>query len=261
MMPKLLLLLALPAALFAQQGRNDGYDHGDAPFLIEDGWQPLFNGKDLSGWHCRDNRLQNEWLTTRGIIWERLLAPKELSPVPAPGDRLLNGRQGRTCDLVTDGKYGDVELYLEFMLAKSSNSGAYLQGLYEVQIFDSYGSPNPPTSSDGGGIYHRWIHEQGVGGSAPRVNASREPGQWQSYHIWFQAPRFDASGKKTQNAKFLRVVYNGVLVQNDVEVDGGTRAAMDIPEAPLNPLMLQGDHGPVAFRNIYARPLQPIVER
>ena len=74
-------------------------------------------------------------------------------------------------------------------------------------------------------------------------------------------PRFDSSGKKIQNARFLRVVYNGVLVQKDVEVDGPTRAAMDIPEAPTNSLMLQGDHGPVAFHNIYVRPLRPIVER
>ncbi len=242
--------------------RNDGDDHGDAPYLIEDGWKPLFNGANgLAGWHCRDNRLPNEWLTTRALIWERLLSPKSLSPVPAPGDRMLNGRNGRTCDAVTDEKFGDSELWVEFMLAKGSNSGVYLHGLYEVQVFDSYGSPNPPTSSDGGGIYHRWINEKGVGGSAPRVNVSREPGQWQSYHIWFQGPRFDASGKKIRNARFLRVLYNGVAVQENVEVDGPTRAAMDIPEAALNPLMLQGDHGPVAFRNIYIRPLRPIIER
>ena len=94
-------------------------------------------------------------------------------------------------NLVTDQKFGDIELYLEFMLAKGSNSGVYLHGLYEVQIFDSYGSTEPMTSSDGGGIYHRWIDNHGVGGSAPSRNASRRPGEWQSYHIWFRAPRFD----------------------------------------------------------------------
>ncbi len=244
-----------------QPNRNDGDDHGDAPYLIENGWTPLLNGSGLGGWHCRDARLPNQWTTTRGVIWERLLAPKSFSFVPAPGDRLINGPNGRTCDFVTDAKFGDSELWLEFMLAKGANSGVYLHGLYEVQIFDSYASPNPPTSSDGGGIYHRWINEEGVGGSAPMRNVSREPGQWQSYHIWFQAPRFDASGKKTANAKFLRVVYNGVLVQKDVEVEGPTRAAMDHPEAATNPLMLQGDHGPVAFRNIYIRPLRAIIER
>lgn len=262
MVPRLLLTgLVLLTPVFAQASRNDGDDHGDAPYLIEDGWKPLFNGNGLAGWHCRPGNLPNDWLTTRGVIWERLLAPKVLSPAATPGDRLLNGRNGRTCDFVTDEKFGDSELWLEFMLAKGSNSGVYLHGLYEVQVFDSYGSPNPPTSSDGGGLYHRWIDNQGVGGSAPLRNVSREPGQWQSYHIWFQGPRFDASGKKIANAKFLRVVYNGVLVQNEVEVDGPTRAAMDHPEAAANPLMLQGDHGPVAFRNIYIRPLRPIIER
>ena len=95
----------------------------------------------------------------------------------------------------------------------------------------------------------------------PSRNASRKPGEWQSLYIWFRAPRFDASGRKTENAKFLRVVYNGFSVQKNVEVDGGTRASLEIPEAATNSLMLQGDHGPVAFRNIYVRPLRPIIER
>ena len=116
-------------------------------------------------------------------------------------------------------------------------------------------------TSDGGAVYHRWINEQGVGGSAPKVNASRAPGEWQSYQIWFRAPRFDAAGRKVENAKFIRVLHNGILVQDNVEVEGPTRAHMNHPEAPANPLMLQGDHGPVAFKNIYVRPLRPIINR
>jgi len=73
--------------------------------------------------------------------------------------------------------------------------------------------------------------------------------------------RFDASGKKTENAKFLRVLYNGLSVQNNVECDGPTRAGMNHPEAATNTIMLQGDHGPVAFRNIYVHALRPIIER
>ena len=252
---------SLRASVRANAIRNDGEDHGDAPYLTEDGWQPLFRGNDLSGWNCRPGTLANDWFTTSGIVYERLLAPKTLYPAAVPGDRLLNGRDGRTCDLVTGAKFGDSEVWAEFMLARGSNSGVYLHGLYEVQIFDSYGSTEPMTSSDGGAIYHRWIENHGVGGSAPFRNVSRPPGQWQTYHIWFQAPRFDANGKKIQNAKFLRVVYNGFSVQKDVEVDGPTRAAMEHPEAAENPLMLQGDHGPVAFRNIYIRPLRPIIVR
>ena len=115
------------------------------------------------------------------------------------------------------------------MLAKGSNSGVYLQGLYEMQILDSWGTTEPLTSSDLGGIYHQWIDNRGVGGSAPRVNAARRPGEWQSYQAWFRAPRFDAAGKKIEPARFLRVLLNGQLVQQDVDVAGpdarGTRPA------------------------------------
>lgn len=260
-MRTLMLLLVTAVTLCGQRAQfNDGEAHGDAPYLVETGWTPLLNGRDLSGWHGLGNG-PNDWFTAKAIIWDRLLGPTRLSAVRGEGERILNGPQGRTVNLVTDQRFGDVEVYLEFMLAKGSNSGVYLHGLYEVQIFDSFGSTEPMTSSDCGGIYHRWIDNKGVGGSAPRVNACRMPGQWQSYHIWFRAPRFDAAGKKIENGKFLRVIFNGVGVQENVEVEGPTRAAMNMPEAPTNPLMLQGDHGPVAFRNIYARPLRPIIER
>jgi len=250
---------ALPAQVPADV--TDGYLHGDAPYLIESGWKPLLNGRDLTGWHPLDNK-PSDWFTTRGIRWEPYVSPgpTRLSAIRAPGGTILNG-PGRTANLVTDDRFGDVELYLEFMVAKGSNSGVYLHGLYEVQIFDSYANPLPPSSSDCGGIYHQWINNQGVGGSAPLVNASRRPGEWQSYYIWFQAPKFDASGKKLAKARFLRVLHNGVVVQQNAVVDGPTRAAMSIPEAASNPLMLQGDHGPIAFRNIYVRPLRPIIER
>jgi 3-keto-disaccharide hydrolase len=263
-LPLTILSLTLISIMFAQHRPvlNDGEMHGDAPYLLEDGWTPLLNGKDLAGWHTLDPA-HNAWLTTTGILWDRLLGPTRLSAVPGntPGGEILNGPTGRTSNLVTDQKFGDVELYLEFMLAKGSNSGVYLHGLYEVQVFDSWDSEEPMTSSDCGGIYHRWINEHGVGGSAPSRNASRRPGEWQSYYIWFRAPRFDANGHKTENAKFIRVVQNGLSIQNNVEVDGPTRAAMESPEAATNPLMLQGDHGPVAYRNIYIRPLRPIIER
>ena len=95
-----------------------------------------------------------------------------------------------------------------------------------------------------------------MGGVAPRVNASKPPGQWQSFHIWFRAPRFDSSGKKTEKARFLKVVHNGVTIHENVELEGPTRASMTTPESPAGPLMLQGDHGPVAYRNIYLRPLR-----
>jgi len=129
-----------------------------------------------------------------------------------------------------------------------------VQGLYEVQILDSFGAATPGVH-DCGAIYERWINGKGVGGSPPRVNASRPPGEWQSFHIQFRAPRFDAHGNKTENGLFVKVVHNGVSVQANVQVEGPTRASLDGPERPRGPLMIQGDHGPVALRNIYIRPL------
>ena len=118
----LILLLSLPGQ--RRPVLNDGEMHGDAPYLLEDGWTPLLNGKDLSGWHGQ-NPSRNEWLTTTGVLWDRLLGPTRLSavPGPVPGGTILNGPTGRTTQLVTDDKFGDVEIYLEFMLAKGSNSG------------------------------------------------------------------------------------------------------------------------------------------
>lgn len=258
--PILSAVFAVYAVAQALPPVTDGDMHGDPPFLLESGWTPLLNGSDVSGWHGQDPAKPNDWYATRAVFFDRLLGPTRLSGRKGPGDRILNG-SGRTVNLVTDQKLGDVELYIEWMVSKGSNSGVYLQGLYEVQVFDSYGSVQPVSSSDAGGIYHRWINEQPEGGSAPRVNASRPPGTWQSYQIWFRAPRFDGNGRKTENAKFLRVLFNGILVQENVEVEGGTRAHMDVPEAAQNSLMLQGDHGPVAYRNIYWRPLRPIKER
>jgi hypothetical protein len=259
-----MLLLALWTAV-QQPPRyspvQDGEPHGDPPYLLEDGWQPLLNGRDLAGWHACDPAAKNEWYTTRFVLFERLLGPTRLNGRPGASGVMLNGPTGRTANLCTEARFGDIELYLEFVLAKGSNSGVYLQGLYEIQIFDSWGSADAMKTSDGGAIYHRWIEERGVGGAPPLVNASRRPGEWQSYQAWFRAPRFDPSGKKIEPARFIRVLFNGQLVQKDVEIDGPTRAHLPIAEAAENPLMLQGDHGPVAFRNIYVRPLRPIVSR
>ena len=260
----LLVALALAASLEQQPGYSpvqDGEPHGDPPYLLEDGWEPLLNGTDLGGWKACEAAATSDWFTTRSVRFERSLGPTQLNGRPAPSGVILNGRTGRTANLCTDRTFGDVELYLEFMLAKGSNSGVYLQGLYEIQVFDSWGSTDATTTSDGGAVYHQWIDERGVGGSAPLVNASRRPGEWQSYQIWYRAPRFDASGKKLEPARVVRVLFNGQLVQKDVDVAGPTRAHLQIPEAATNPLMLQGDHGPVAFRNIYVRPLRPIVTR
>ena len=257
-------LLLVMAALVSQAPTyspiQDGEAHGDPPFLLEEGWDALLDGTSLAGWAACDAATPHEWQTVRAIRYEPTLAPTRLTG-RGQGGVLLNGPAGKTANLCTARRFGDIELYAEFMLAKGSNSGIYLQGLYEMQILDSWGKTDPLTSSDLGGIYHQWIDNRGVGGSAPRVDAARRPGECQTYQAWYRAPRFDVDGRKLESARFLRVLLNGRLVQQDVEVPGPTRAALSIPEAPLQPLMLQGDHGPVAFRHIHVRPLRPLVAR
>jgi hypothetical protein len=215
-------------------------------------WEPLLNGRDLAGWHSADAKAV-AWFAADHVA----TSERGITVQPATGPVLVNSSTGRAPNLVSDRKFGDVELHAEFLLPKGSNSGLYLQSLYEVQIADSYGIPRP-TSHECAGLYERWIDGHGVGGTAPLVNASRPAGEWQTLDIRFQAPRFDSAGRKVADARFLEVRLNGKVVQKDVSVDGPTRASLDLPEAAENPIMLQGDHGPVAFRNFYVRPLSPV---
>jgi hypothetical protein len=116
-----LLTIVLTAAAQQRAELNDGDAHGDAPYLIEDGWKALLNGRDVGGWHGVDGGKPSTWFTATGIRWERLLAPTHLIARTEPGGVILNGPEGRTVNLVTDGKFGDIELYLEFMIAKGSS--------------------------------------------------------------------------------------------------------------------------------------------
>lgn len=249
--PRLFALLLWTAAAFAQlPDLYTGETHGDPPFLYQPGWRALLNGRNLDGWRV-DGAKPHEWVTTKAVTWKRIFDPKRLSYTPAPGDRITNGREGRTLDLISDEAFGDCELYLEYMLSQGSNSGVYLQGLYEIQLFDSFGFAGALMPGDNGAIYR--LHDN-TGGWPPRVNASRPPGAWQSLQVWFRAPRFE-NGRKTANARFLRVLLNETLIHEDVEVSGPTGSHRGMVEGPTGPLQLQGDHGPVAFRNIYIRPL------
>ncbi len=181
-------------------------------------------------------------------------------------ERRLQGTSGAGV-LLSDGssnlssreEFQDVELKLEFMVPRGSNSGVKLNGLYEIQIRDTSGVEKP-TADDCGGVYpraelgppYRYLDD----GVPPRVNAARPAGEWQTLEISFVAPRFDAAGKKTENARFVRVVLNGEVIHENVDLQWATGAAWDDgPELARGPLLLQGDHGPVAFRRIALRPL------
>lgn len=168
---------------------------------------------------------------------------------------LVNLNQpGEGDDLFTTWTHGDLDLSLDFMMPPEGNSGIYLMGRYEIQLADSWGKPRA-TYADCGGIYQRWDDTQpsgqrGYEGHAPRINACRAPGLWQHLKVTFRAPRFDKSGQKTEPARLLRVMLNGAVIHENVELTGPTRGSAFNAEAPEGPLRIQGDHGPVAFRDI-----------
>jgi hypothetical protein len=182
--------------------------------------------------------------------------PEEL--IEERGCGVLASR-GDGVSLETCAEYQDVDVRLEFMIPKNSNSGVKLLSRYEIQILDTHDAKDLSGDSCGG-IYPRAEEQPDYHhidhGVPPRVNAARRAGEWQSLEIRFIAPRFDAAGKKTSNAVFARVVLNGKLVHENVEVSAPTGAAWRlVKEVPRGPVLLQGDHGPVAFRNIRIRPL------
>ena len=152
--------------------------------------------------------------------------------------------------LETLGKFGDCTVEAEFMIPKGSNSGIYLQGRYEVQILDSFGKEKAG-DGDMGGIYHRWDNQRtpkGYEGHAPKTNAAKAPGEWQKLLIRFRAPRLDRDGKVTEKPIFLSVLLNDQEIHRNVTVHGPTRSAQRKGFADKDPIFIQGDHGPIAFR-------------
>jgi hypothetical protein len=164
-------------------------------------------------------------------------------------------------DIESKEKYGDIQLHLEFATPEKvdpnakgqarGNSGVYIMGRYEVQILDSFENP---TYFDGqcGSLYKQ---------QPPMVNVCRKPGEWQTYDILFESPRFDAEGKVTKPG-IVTVLQNGVCVQNHFELKGGTfydRPAKYEKHDPTAPFRLQNHGNPMRFRNIWVRELKPIV--
>lgn len=194
----------------------------------------------------------NNWKITGNVSAD---FGKENKLVTSPGTGVLvNVADKKGSDLFTQNEYGDVDIELDYMMGFGANSGIYLQGRYELQLMDNWGDA-PPTQGSNGAVYQRWNDNEpegkkGYDGHAPRMNASKAPGTWQHLKISFQAPRFDANGNKTSNAKILLVELNGVVLHENLELGGVTRGSIDSKEVAKGPLRLQGDHGAVAFRNI-----------
>ena len=189
----------------------------------------LFDGKDLSKWNGGEN-----WEIQDGVA------------------------TAKKSGITTKESFGDCQLHVEFATPEKvvgsgqgrGNSGVYMMTKYEIQILDSF---NNPTYFDGqcASIYKQ---------TPPMVNACRKPGEWQTYEIVFEAPRFAEDGKVLKPA-FATVIQNGVLVQNHFQLLGGTfydRPPAYEKHAEKLPIHLQFHGNPVKFRNIWIRAIQPI---
>jgi hypothetical protein len=190
----------------------------------------LFDGGDLSAWRKRDGS-DAEWQVEDGVL------------TIVPGSGSIRTRQG----------FGDVQLHIEWRTPKEvvgegqgrGNSGVFLMERYELQVLDSYDN-RTYSNGQAGAVYKQHI---------PMVNASRGPGEWQSYDIVFNAPHFNADGSLAIPA-YMTVFHNGVLIQDHVEIKGPMTYVGEPryeAHADREPLMLQ-DHGnPVSYRNIWVR--------
>ncbi|MBI1767249.1 MAG: DUF1080 domain-containing protein [Bacteroidetes bacterium] len=165
----------------------------------------LINDADMKGWHAMG---ENQWKVENGV--------------------LRSAKSGS--NLVSDQKFSDFKLHIEFRYDKGSNSGVYLRGRYEVQIEDNKGKE--PSKTYLGGVY---------GFLTPSEMVAKDPGEWQSYDV-------------TLIGRMVTVVANGVTIISNQEIPGITGGAIDSKEGEPGPLLLQGDHGPIDFRNIVITP-------
>ena len=198
----------------------------------------------ISGW-----QQTNGWTEVGGVQMDPS-DPEKLITTPGAGILVAHGKAAYMLSKET---FSDLEAHVEFLIPKDSNSGLYFCGSHEIQIYDSYGKEPPYAGNACGGIYPGLENKARVDGCNPKVNASLPPGKWQTLDVIYRAPRYDSAGKKVANAVFEKVVLNGQTVQEHVEVPQNTICGMR--EAPTGPLRIQGDHGPVAYRNIRLRPL------
>ena len=188
----------------------------------------LFAGKNLDAWAKKAGK---DWLKEDGPARWKLVEGGAVEVVPASDS------------LISHQKFGDCRAHLEFRtLGAPTNSGIYFQARYEVDINESFGRTDGSACGNLGNCTPK--------GTGPKVRASRAPLEWQTLDVEFRAPRFDAAGKKTANAR-ATVWLNGQKLYDEQELNLPTGAAGRLGEAPTGPIMLQ-EHGmPVQFRNVW----------
>ncbi|GIX01081.1 MAG: hypothetical protein KatS3mg112_0018 [Thermogutta sp.] len=212
-----------------------------ASAVAEDGWITIPIKPGLPGWKLKGSPEQSKWQVGTAAVDPN--DPRALICKPG-GEELVNvGSHG--VDIYTEQTFGDAIIEIEVMVPKGSNSGIYVMGEYEIQVLDSYGKEKLGMG-DMGALYSIAV---------PKVNASKKPGEWQKYVIEYRAPRFDATGKKIANGRLVKVVLNGQVIHENLELPSQTPGGVTGKEAPRGPIMLQGNHGPVAYRNIRVKPL------
>jgi len=206
--------------------------------------QLIFNGRNLDEWTTNaGSGKANKWVVGKAKV--SASNPKQLEAAPGTGEMInVTPEHGASRDIYSKARFGDCRIEVEVMVPQESNSGIYVMGEYEVQVLDSYGHERMG-NGDMGAIY---------GGFAPPVNASKKPGQWQQYVIEWRAPKFDAGDKKVKNAEFVKVELNGQVLHKNLVMPDKTPGGVTNKEAPEGPLMFQGNHGPVAYRNIVVMP-------
>jgi hypothetical protein len=238
------------------------------------GWIALFNGKDLSGWKFRNPDAKKTWVMCDDVRLDpaddaRLLP--QYVPDRATHAVYLCGEDGRGSDIMTERDFYDYELHVEFTVPRGSNSGVYNRGLYEIQVLDSFGKPELDFH-DCGALYER---------AKPALNLAKRPAEWQTFDIRMEGHKIslvwngtavfkdmDVRYGETDKEAFERLNHENASKAPELRVkleekdgkytgffgNGGTRASLPGTDRP-GPILLQGDHGPVAYRNLKIRPL------
>jgi hypothetical protein len=216
-----------------------------------DGWINLMKP---DAWKKYDPR----WIATEEVKLDpekntRLKAEKKDG-----GTIWLNGETGRVPNLITKEAFEDCEIHVEFMIAKNSNAGVKFHEVYEIQILDSYGKKDIDGTGMGG-IYPRADTVKGGyldKGIAPKANAAKPAGEWNTLDVVWRSPRLDAKGEKIANAMVVKATLNGEVIHENVEVKTPTGGNWMKKETATGSFMLQCDHGPTAWRNVRIKPIK-----